>query len=1477
MHQKQAGRPFDGKMYDRHDTKSNKTLSVLPNKEHCFLPGSSGGKRKLSNMVHPQSAPRALQEYQFLPEQPSVRSDTYERADPSHFYGSQHDGHSGRASSLSAGGQGTSASLQSQQGRQSHALGEYDRMDVQVGLENPLLLCDRRISNEDEAARLERKRKNDEARIAREVEAHEKRIRKELEKQDILRRKREEQMRREMEKHDRERRKEEERLMREKLREEERFQREQKRELERRERFMQKENLRAEKMRQKEEQRREKEAARQKAANERATARRLAKESMELIEDERLELMEIAASSKGLPSIISLDSDTLENLHLFKDMLVTFPPKSVQLSRPFNIQPWRDSEETVGNLLMVWRFLITFADVLELWPFTLDEFVQAFHDYDPRLLGEIHVALLRSIVKDIEDVARTPSMGLSANQNSSANPGGGHPQIVEGAYAWGFDIRSWQQHLNPLTWPEVLRQFALSAGFGPQLKKRSLEQSFFRDDNEGHDCEDIVSTLRNGAAAVSAAAVMQEKGLSQPRRSRHRLTPGTVKFAAFHVLSLEGSRGLSILEVADKIQKSGLRDLTTSKTPEASIAAALSRDSHLFERTAPSTYCVRAAFRKDPNDADAILSAAREKIQIFANGLSDCEEVGKDVEEADDDSECDVAEDPEVDDIDMTSSQKEDHHPAAIVTDKSVACLKTGKRENVCNEVGEILQSGLGSAPLEGSREINNSGALVGQSADLAQNSNGASANDLEDTEVDESNTGEPWVQGLMEGEYADLTVEERLNALVALIGVAIEGNSVRVILEERLEAANALKKQMWAEAQLDKRRMKEECIPKPQSLSFMGTKTEPNAMSSVVDGSQSPFVDNKNNEASMNPSLKEEPIYDSSNAQIYLNNLSAECNVTPENYQQQHAYAAAEKSRSQYKSYIGQRAEEMYVYRSLPLGQDRKRNRYWQFVTSATRNDPGSGRIFYESQGGCWRLIDTEEAFDTLLSSLDIRGIRESHLHSMLQKVEVSFKDAVRRNSNFKNHVDSSEDGVKTEVSEIVSSPDRSAGNESPSSTALSSDTVLQSSSFKIDLGRNETEKTAALKRYQDLQRWMWKECFNPSAMCALKYGKKRCSELLVTCDFCLDSYSSKDNRCPVCHRIFGNSSNSLKSCHSDNQCEEKPRLDSDWNNRDPGTSLPARIRLLKAQLAVTEVSIPPEAIQPLWTEDNRNSWGLRLQSSSSAEDLLQILTLLEDAIKKDCLSSSFETTKELLGSFAPSVHAADGFPSGSVPTLPWVPQTTAAVALRLLELDASITYMLQQKAESQKDKESGDFIKLPSKYTVIKNIQVAEPAITPEPAVYLQEENWFDMGSGRSTSGRGQMIRGKGRGRSGSAGGRLPRGSSGMRIESGRESAGKSEKMVAVQGLGRKSQAARGKGGRKRGGRWTAKSKQKSSAAVKKRVVIKDMGGFGGQFGNSIVIPKQSNYSPRSSGGEDEGGWEEETSRMHDVHVQMDGDDIS
>lgn len=65
----------------------------------------------------------------------------------------------------------------------------------------------------------------------------------------------------------------------------------------------------------------------------------------------------------------------------------------------------------------------------------------------------------------------------SANVDTSSIPS------LFQAYTWGFDIRCWQRLLNPLTWPEILRQFALSAGFGPKLKKRSVEQAY-RDENE---------------------------------------------------------------------------------------------------------------------------------------------------------------------------------------------------------------------------------------------------------------------------------------------------------------------------------------------------------------------------------------------------------------------------------------------------------------------------------------------------------------------------------------------------------------------------------------------------------------------------------------------------------------------------------------------------------------------------------------------------------------------------------------------------------------------------------------------------------------------------------------------------------------------------------------------------------------------------------------------------------------------------------
>ncbi|KAJ0985990.1 hypothetical protein J5N97_004346 [Dioscorea zingiberensis] len=1386
---KQPSQPYDAKLFDRHDGKSIKASTFLPSMGHSIFSTSSSRKRKSTSGVllgHPQEGPRALHEYKFLPEQPSVRGEVYERVSSQpHYYDSSMDAPNSRVSSLpmegqiihgneqlapsyTFQGQMSNSGLLSQHGRQQMLVSgstEYDNAQHSrsypkpttgtepsvhpvMDIENP---SDRRIFRDEDASRMSRKRKSDEARIAKEVEAHEKRIRKELEKQDILRRKREEQMRKEMERHDRERRKEEERLMREKQREFEKYQREEMRENKRREKFLLKESIKAERIRQKEEMRREKEAAKLKAANERATARRIAKGHMELVEDEHLELMELAAASKGLPSIIALDSDTLQQLEMFRDMLSPFPPASVHLKRPFAVPPWANSEKNIGDLLMVWKFLITFADVLELWPFTLDELVQALHDYDSRLLGEIHVALLKSIIKDIEDVARTPSIPLASSQNYAVNPGGGHPQIIEGAYSWGFDIRQWQRHLTCMTWPEILRQFALSAGFGPKLKKRNVDHTYFLDENEGNDGKDVITTLRSGAAVEHAVALMQEKGFTHRRRSRHRLTPGTVKFAAFYVLSLEGSKGLTILEVADKIQKSGLRDLRTSKTPEASIAAALSRDTKLFERTAPSTYCVRAPYRKDPSDADVVLSAAREKIQIFQNGLSDCEEAEKDVEyaERDEDSECDGDDDPEVDDIrvEVELNTKFPFSNESIDAKVNLS-LDDGKVEALC----DVVESQNGLMNIEKEFSLQSLEKSKDVTVSDAPNNYSLERNNLnqDNLDIDENNC-EPWVQGLTEDEYCDLSVEERLSALVALIGVAIEGNSIHAILEERLEAASALKKQMWAEAQLDRRRVREEYVSKHQYSSVMGYKVEMCQMTGTTEGNPLHDGDNKGDEGNLD-SINNDQILNLQNLGN-VNNMSTEknapeqeCLANPEFTPPQPPGYSAE-SRSQLKSYIGHKAEEMYVYRSLPLGEDRRHNRYWLFSTSMSRNDHGSGRIFFESRDGFWRLIDSEEAFDALIAALDARGSRESHLLAMLRRIETTFKETVRRRKNCTDSLVG--DLCKRGLIEMASSSDCSAEFDSPSSTlcGLNSDQLEYSSSFRVELGRNEFERNAALRRYQGFLRWMWKESYNPFVICAMKYGKKRCPELLQTCYSCYLSYLTDERHCPSCHKTFKILHNAVYGEHI-TQCEEKQRNDP-VSRICVSDCTPIRIRLLKAHLAVIEVSIPAEALQPFWTESYRKSWGLKLHSSSSAEELFQCLTLLESAIKRDFLSSNFETTEELLSSVPDGQSDCSAVPSGPVPVLPWIPETTAAVALRLLELDASISYILQQKLDFHKEKEAADLIKLPSRYAIIKNVPGGDLTETPDLVGFQRQSGWLDPSSGRRGRGRGSRSRGGGRGR--------------------------------------------------------------------------------------------------------------------------------
>lgn len=1473
--QKQPVRSYDTKIFSRHDQKLLKASAFLPTMEPTFVPNSFTGKRKSAagnpvnpSIVQPHVGSRAVHEYQFLPEQPS---DTYERASRSQFYDTPVELYNSRIPSLPSGSQllhgseepapayafqghtsGSGLLPQSSKSQVFPAVpadyemtqsnnnlnsvpveGQFDISQVAL-LENPPVSSERRVYHDEDASRVERKRKhNEEAKIAKEVEAHERRIRKELEKQDTLNRKREEQRRKEMERLDRERRKEEERLMRERQREEERLQREQRREHERMEKFLLRQSRRAEKQRQKEELRKEKEAARQKAASERATARRIAREYMELVEDERLELMELAAQSKGLPSMLYLDSDALQQLDSFRGMLSQFPPQTVRLKVPFSVKPWTGSEDNVGKLLMVWKFLITFTDVLGLSTVTLDEFVQSLHDYDSRLLGELHVALLKSIIKDIEDVARTPSMALGLN------PGGGHPQIVEGAYGWGFNILSWQRHLNLLTWPEILRQFGLSAGFGPQLKKRNVEDSYYRNDNEGHDGENVISTLRNGSAAVNAAALMKERGYTHRSRSRHRLTPGTVKFAAFHVLSLEGSDGLTILEVAEKIQKSGLRDLTTSKTPEASIAAALSRDTKLFERTAPSTYCVKSPYRKDPADSEAVLSAAREKIRAFQNVLSDSEaEKEADEAERDDDSECDDADDdPDGDEV--NTEVEDDKGPFVkaqdgLPTTTTVSDIKTeeDRAGNALNSSSSFTKSAKGAPP----SALGNSNAA--DNLPLGASANYEAPDDSENAQIDESNAVESWVRALTEGDYCNLSVEERLNALVALVGVATEGNSIRGVLEERLELANALKKQMWAEAQLDKRRSKEEFTGRMQYNSYMGLKADIYQENNATEYTSTPacnsYKENDGNTGTINNcELFDQHGQGNAGSISSERNVGQEIIVAPDSSSVQQ-YAYADKTRSQLKLYIGHRAEQLYVYRSLPLGQDRRRNRYWQFTTSASPNDPGSGRIFFESKDGHWRVIDSEEVFDSLVAALDTRGSREAHLHSMLQMIEPTFKEAIKRSASIELPAGRYPKNGATDM--IRANCHGGLGSSSSSTFNISSDSsTAYSNSFKIELGRNDFEKTAISKRADGFLKWMWRECYNQEWTCATKYGKKRCSELLHSCNYCYQIYLAEERHCSSCHKTFKSIYNFSE--HT-TQCEERRRTDPNWKMQIMDYSVAIGMILLKLQLASIEASIPSEALQSFWTDVYRKSWSVKLHATKSIAEIFQLLTVLEGAIRRDCFSSDFETTSDFLSS-QDTAPQDPVLPTGSGSVLPWVPDTTAAVMLRILQLDSAILYAQNQKM----DRDGGGFMKLPSRYTVANSKQ--ETTALESAGRDLYDGRWLP-GSGRRGRGRGSRGGSRG-GRGRSRGGRVPRGvSSSSRIEF------KDDGITYDKVPRKNARRGRGRGRGRRRGRRTVRPRQPSEGRARSIPKANLLGSFSML---SSSKPATVEDSPRSSGADEWG----------------------
>lgn len=181
-------------------------------------------------------------------------------------------------------------------------------------------------------------------------------------------------------------------------------------------------------------------------------------------------------------------------------------------------------------------------------------------------------------------------------------------------------------------------------------------------------------------------------------------------------------------------------------------------------------------------------------------------------------------------------------------------------------------------------------------------------------------------------------------------------------------------------------------------------------------------------------------------------------------------------------------------------------------------------------------------------MKSLDVRGVRESHLHFMLLKIKASFKEAVRKN-------------VDTELCSISTGVD------------LDSDTAEISSTFKIELG--DGDGSGVLQRFQSFERWMWDNMLHPGALSAFKHGAKKSIPLFHICRSCAELHFAGDVCCPGCGQMMPGGLDVSELCFADQvaQLGEILRRDAGFILRGSNLS-PLRIRLLKIQLALVEVS---------------------------------------------------------------------------------------------------------------------------------------------------------------------------------------------------------------------------------------------------------------------------------------------------------------
>ena len=337
------------------------------------------------------------------------------------------------------------------------------------------------------------------------------------------------------------------------------------------------------------ERKRLREFERMKAAEERAQLKLLQERRKQIVEDEELERQEILEERKKEAEAKGEDAmDVDQAAAAAKITLAPFPPKEVhtiQIFDPSNLSPLGLSgqltPEVEQDVLMIWKFIRDYTSVINFSPMSLGEVAGMLAlGMESKKLGDLHMSILKLLLADVEE-----AHSLVNQEEGMDHKGGqisGLDRVVHNfakylgeIWDWGFGSDLLRAQRNYLTWPEVMRQFLVIFGYGPERPKLKKKKD----------------------AEVKEANLVDDKGnpLGPKMKPPATCRPGTIKGAAWTVLAEAGVEGMTSQEITDKMNELGLRTMSQggAKTPEASVNGALSRDSFVFEKVGNHKYALR--------------------------------------------------------------------------------------------------------------------------------------------------------------------------------------------------------------------------------------------------------------------------------------------------------------------------------------------------------------------------------------------------------------------------------------------------------------------------------------------------------------------------------------------------------------------------------------------------------------------------------------------------------------------------------------------------------------------------------------------------------------------------------------------------------------------------------------------------------------------------------------------------------------------